>query len=282
MNAKEPMDKKYYNNLPNFSTINITGGEPFLRDEIEDIIEILRKKSKRIIISTNGLLSTRILRVAKKYPWLGFRFSLDGIGVKNDKMRGIPGAFDRIVELIKDLKAIGVKDMGICATFGYGNEDQVMPLHNLAKRLDVQFLMIVRHDSFYYNKKNKPFDVKLLEKNLNELIKKGYFRTFDLKNYGRAYYTHGSIEFAKGNKRLMGCDAGWTSFYLDPYGEIFPCVILGKSLGNIRKDRIGDVRRKINCSLNCWMPCTVNQQIRSNPLPAMGWLIRSKFLQKKK
>ena len=37
--------------------INITGGEPFLRDDLEDIIEIALKKTERVVISSNGYLS---------------------------------------------------------------------------------------------------------------------------------------------------------------------------------------------------------------------------------
>ncbi len=270
------MDIKYYKRLPSFRTINITGGEPFLRKEIDEIIEILRRKAKRIVISTNGLLPERVIATAKKYPWLGFRFSIDGIGKRNDQLRGIPGAFDRVVKLIKTLKKLGIKDIGMTSTFGHGNEDQVIELYKLSRKLGIQFLIIVRHDSFYYNKKNAPFDVDLLEKNLNKLIEM-YLTSGNIKNYFRAYYTEGAIDFARGKKRRFECDAGWTSFYLDPYGEIFPCVILGKSLGNIKKDRIEDVRRKINCNLNCWMPCTVNQQIISNPLPAITWIIKKKL-----
>ena len=272
---KKEIDVSYYKKLPSFETVNLTGGEPFLRNDIDEIIEIFKRKTKRIVISTNGLLTERILKTAKKYPWIGFRISFDGVGEKNDEMRGIPGAFKRCLETIRGLKKIGVKDIGICSTFGHGNEDQVEKLYELSKKLNVQFLIIVRHDSFYYNKANKPFDTEILANKLNWLIKK-YLDSFNIKNYFRAYYTKGAIDFAKGKKRLMECDAGWTSFYLDPYGDVFPCVVLEKSMGNIKKERLEDIRERINCKLNCWMPCTVNQQIRKKPSKAMKWILKKK------
>ena len=42
--------------LPNVNSINITGGEPFVREDIEEIVKILRKKTKRIVFSNDGLI----------------------------------------------------------------------------------------------------------------------------------------------------------------------------------------------------------------------------------
>ena len=42
--------------------INITGGEPFLRNDIEQVIQIAITKAKRIVISTNGYFTDRIIK----------------------------------------------------------------------------------------------------------------------------------------------------------------------------------------------------------------------------
>lgn len=274
--TKKEIDMSYYKKLPFFESINITGGEPFMRTDIDDIIEIFRKKTKRIVISTNGLLTKRILETAKKYPWIGFRISIDGLEKRHDEMRGIKGGFKKSIETIMGLKKLGVKDIGICSTFGYGNEDQMEKLYRLAKKLDVEFLSIVRHDSFYYSKKNDAYDTELVISKLKWLTRK-YLNSFNIKNYFRAYYTEGLIGFVNKKKRGIKCDAGLTSFYLDPYGVIFPCVLLDKPLGNIKKDRIEDISKEIKCGLNCWMPCTVNQQIRSNPCKAALWILKKQM-----
>ena len=43
--------------LPKMYFTNITGGEPFIRTDLKDIVRELYKKSDRIVISTNGLLT---------------------------------------------------------------------------------------------------------------------------------------------------------------------------------------------------------------------------------
>ena len=48
--------------------INITGGEPFVRQDLDEIIEVLRNKTERIVISTNGYFTDRIVKLCEKYP----------------------------------------------------------------------------------------------------------------------------------------------------------------------------------------------------------------------
>lgn len=43
--------------LPPMYFTNITGGEPFIRTDLKDIVRELRKKSDRIVISTNGFFT---------------------------------------------------------------------------------------------------------------------------------------------------------------------------------------------------------------------------------
>jgi MoaA/NifB/PqqE/SkfB family radical SAM enzyme len=55
--------------------VNITGGEPFMRRDISEVIEVVRKKTKRIVISTNGFFTDRIVELCKKYKG-GFQTGL--------------------------------------------------------------------------------------------------------------------------------------------------------------------------------------------------------------
>ena len=56
------------NKLPSLDFANITGGEPFLREDLSEIVDILMKKSKRVVISTNGFFTDRIVKLCEKYP----------------------------------------------------------------------------------------------------------------------------------------------------------------------------------------------------------------------
>ena len=67
--------------LPKMYFTNITGGEPFIREDLQDIVEELYKKSDRIVISTNGFFTDRIIAMAKRFPNVGIRISIEGLDI---------------------------------------------------------------------------------------------------------------------------------------------------------------------------------------------------------
>lgn len=46
---------------------NVTGGEPFLRKDIEDIIEVVLSKTDRLVVSTNGFYTDKVLAAAERF-----------------------------------------------------------------------------------------------------------------------------------------------------------------------------------------------------------------------
>ena len=65
--------------LPEMAFTNITGGEPFIRKDISDIVRELYKKSDRIVVSTNGYFTDRIIALCKEFPKIGIRISIEGL-----------------------------------------------------------------------------------------------------------------------------------------------------------------------------------------------------------
>lgn len=63
--------------LPRMYFTNITGGEPFIRTDLADIVRELYKKSDRIVISTNGFFTDRIIALAEEFPQVGIRISIE-------------------------------------------------------------------------------------------------------------------------------------------------------------------------------------------------------------
>ena len=62
--------------LPPMYFTNITGGEPFIREDLADIVRELYKKSDRIVISTNGFFTDRSLNYARNFRKSVFAFQL--------------------------------------------------------------------------------------------------------------------------------------------------------------------------------------------------------------
>ncbi|MFH1379695.1 MAG: radical SAM protein [bacterium] len=78
--------------------INILGGEPLLRNDIEEFIDYVRSKGMFIEITTNGYFIKKRINAMKKVDHLCI--SLDGDKESNDKNRG-EGSFEKIVEGIE-------------------------------------------------------------------------------------------------------------------------------------------------------------------------------------
>ena len=107
--------------LPKMKFINLTGGEPFVREDIEDIVRICYTKSPRIVISTSGWFEDRVIALAKKFPNIGIRISIEGLSQKNDELRGREGGFDKGLRTLLRLKDMGLKDIGFGCTVSNNN-----------------------------------------------------------------------------------------------------------------------------------------------------------------
>lgn len=90
----EEIGPEIYEKLPRMGDVNITGGEPFLRDDLSEIVRVLKRKSKRIVISTNGYFSDKITKFAEKNMDIGFRISIEGFPSTNDELRGLKHGFE--------------------------------------------------------------------------------------------------------------------------------------------------------------------------------------------
>ncbi|HUS71819.1 MAG TPA: radical SAM protein [Sedimentisphaerales bacterium] len=91
-------------------SVLFSGGEPLIRPDLFELIGYAGEQGVRTVISTNGTLITT--DVAKKIKERGVSYvgiSLDGVGEVNDKFRGVPGAFDRAVQGIKNCQDAGVR-----------------------------------------------------------------------------------------------------------------------------------------------------------------------------
>jgi MoaA/NifB/PqqE/SkfB family radical SAM enzyme len=97
--------------------INITGGEPTLRNDLVEIVKNIAKTCrglKRIDISTNGINTEEIVDkieqiLACLLPTgiaLSVSVSVDGVGRLHDKIRATPGAFDKADKTIEELREL--------------------------------------------------------------------------------------------------------------------------------------------------------------------------------
>ena len=95
--------------LPKMYFTNITGGEPFIRTDLKDIVRELYKKSDRIVISTNGFFTDRIIDLAKEFPQIGIRISIEGLEQTNNEIRGLNNGFNLEKALRDGIEGCGLR-----------------------------------------------------------------------------------------------------------------------------------------------------------------------------
>jgi len=275
--------------------INITGGEPFLRNDLLEIIDNIFTKCnpRKLVISSNGYLSERIIAVGQEilkkdyHSRVTIALSLDGIGDTHDKIRGVPGAFDLVLASIKGLQTIGFKNIGLGFTFLAGNENCYEAVYNLAKNMNLNFGATIAHNAEHYfsTQANCGIDSQAVAVQVNKTINEK-IGSFAKNELGKCYFLHGLIFWSKTNKSILPCAALSDSIFLDPEGNIYPCNILNIKIGNLTVKDFDDIwtgeeaekARKITtaCPHPCWMVCTGKPAIKKHWLKAGIWILNRK------
>lgn len=293
---KEELDISLLERLPRgLRQVNLSGGEPFLRDDLAAIVRKIRKRcpKSRQIILTNGILTARISgqikSILKEEPRIGVRVSIDGLGSTHDSIRGVDGSYNKAIETIHILKKSGVKDLGLIMTLSNRNADDLEGVYELARREKIKFSFQTVHSSdFYYHKSNPPLS---LSDNLKIRIKRiitNELESLSLNRLGKAYYYSELMRISEGGRRNYPCPAADGFFYLAPDGLIYPCFFMDTALGNLKEHKFDDIwqgeeakeaRKKVSrCMHNCWLLCTAAAAIKNNPWPAVGWVFRNKLM----
>ena len=286
--ASDEIGVEVIRKLPRMFFANVTGGEPFVRQDLPEIIAELKKKARRIVISTNGFFTERIIELCEKYPDLGIRISIEGLQEANDKIRGITDGYNRTQNTLKQLRDMGMKDIGFAMTAQDLNYKDLVDLYWMAKGHEYEFATAVVHNSHYFYK----WDNKIKHKDelvmaFQELIKE-LLKSKKPKEWFRAYFNYGLINYIKGKPRFLPCEMGKDGFFLDPMGNILACNGMDKPLpmGNLKTqswDEIWnspeakEVRNAVKeCKKNCWMIGSAAPAMIHHPLKPILWVLKNK------
>jgi MoaA/NifB/PqqE/SkfB family radical SAM enzyme len=292
----EEFNPKILEKLPdNLKRVNITGGEPTLRQDLLDIVTIMLKKAKKVDISTNGYFPERLISIGKKYPQVIFRISAEGLPKLNDDLRGLKDGFDHSLRSIIGLSKVGVRDIGLGMVISGKNKNDLLNLYSLCVMMGINFSTSTLHNSFYFNKTDNIIDnvgdtAKVVQEYIVELLKSRRRNIkMKLKDWAKAYVNYGILNHIKGEKRPIPCGAGTELFFLDPYGRILACNgspepwIMG-NLNDQTFDEIWNseeaqlVRNKVkNCTRECWMVGSARPAMRSHFISAGYWIFSKKI-----
>lgn len=274
----DEVEPSFYYHLPRIlREINITGGEPFLRDDLPLIVSIILERAPRarIVISSNGLLTNRIremlpemMRASRR---LGLRISIDGATAEmHDKLRGVPGAFDKAWATLEAVRGLGLRDLGLGFTMSRGNEQDLLPLYERARKMGLQFTSTIAHSSpvFFGDQEDATPDAGQAATIYQELRRR-QLHSWHPKEWYRAYFTAGVVDLVRDQRRHIVCPALSAFFFLDPYGVVYPCHIKNWPLGVLDQgyEKLAAQHPQIPqqvaaCREHCWMTCTVAPLMR--------------------
>lgn len=289
--AEEEISINTIKKLPKMYFTNITGGEPFIREDLKEIVRELYKKSDRIVISTNGFFTDRIVDLCKEFPQIGIRISIEGLENTNNEIRGLKDGFNKGYTTLKTLVDMGMKDVGFGMTVQDKNAPDLVPLYELSNEMGMEFATASLHNSFYFVEakniiKDRPMVAENFEKLINEMLDSN-----SPKKWFRAYFNHGLINYIYGQKRLLPCDMSFDTFFIDPYGDVMPCngTKDKEVMGNLNEqnwdelwnsEQADRVREKVrHCDRNCWMIGSVSPAMHKYIWIPAAWVIKHKFLR---
>lgn len=296
--ASEELEPKYLERLPDgLGRVNVTGGEPMLRDDIEDIVEILYRKARLVEISTNGYFTDKILSIAHRFPSVMFRISLEGLPALNDTLRGTPNGFDHALRTMLGLIESPVKDIGFSIVICDKNADDLVTLYKLCSALGVEFGNSVMHNSWYFHKTdNEVEDVPravAAEKEFMKALLSSRRRDLRLrlKDYLRAYFNINILNHLQGEGNVLagGCIAGTDLFFVDPWGNITPCNGSADPwvMGNIKESTFDEIwegaqarevrQRVAACDRSCAFIGTARFDMLRHPMKPIRWVVENKL-----
>ncbi|MEM3442873.1 MAG: radical SAM protein, partial [Candidatus Bathyarchaeia archaeon] len=139
--AKQVLDKLSKIAGIGLPALSFSGGEPLIRRDFFEVATYAKKRIGYVSIASNGTLITK--DDAKKLKDVGIDYveiSVDGASpTLHDEFRGIPGAFERAMEGVRNCVEEGI-DTCIATTLHRDNLSELNKLIDLSKSLGVRFM----------------------------------------------------------------------------------------------------------------------------------------------
>lgn len=236
----------------------LSGGEPFLRQDLPQICESLSRNCEPSIINipTNSLVPEAIENKTKMIlekcdcPSLIVNLSLDGLNEEHDKIRDVPGNFEKFDETYQRLRKLKSEfpnlHLGIHSVVSKYSIDKLFDVYDYAKDLgcDSYITEVAENRSELLNKdKDVAPSYSQYAAFVKGLVKRmrhdGYSSGASVPRATRAFrlaYYELAAEVLRKQRQVISCYAGYASCQISAFGDIWPCCILGYdySMGNIR------------------------------------------------
>ena len=277
--------KNIIEQLPNLNVkeVDISGGEPFFRKDIFDIISYLTKKKIRINITTNfTLLTKKNIERLFDSSITRLQISLDGINEVHDSIRGVKGTFKKVmdnVEYFKKIRKQTRNNIQLNATTVIMNKNlhQLVELYEFTKKLGFTSITYqpVVDDNLNIVKRTTSNPLKISQTRIEEmdtiinklikLRKKDHYISNSIKHFEdiKNYFKDKPLKDVK-------CYSGFIVGIISPNGMFWSCMgefadLKKQTLKKAWFSKKASKKRHLikNCKSPCLYPCYLESNANS-------------------
>ncbi len=287
--------RKLANSNPKLLALSITGGEPFLRKDLSEIIQEFVRSGylKSINMVTNGYQTYRIVscleKILKENPGINIflSISLDGDNKTHNKIRKNNIAYSNAINTIKKLTKISKKNkklsVGVNSTYIGSNYHSILELYKELKNIDLNYVSLNLVRGTTWQSRPKGIDLKqyeylcgLKDELINSKSKQSSLMNSIMISKGKLMTKIIAETFHK-DQSISNCFAGSLFGVIKDNGDVFACEQLSTSLGNLSdvdydlsKIWFSQKAQKQRCSINnhechCTYECVSSCNIFFNP-----------------
>lgn len=230
----------------------ISGGEPFLREDVDQIVisAYNNLRPKMITVATNGLLSLeikeKVAAISRGCPCakIMVNLSADEIGPEHDHIRGVKGAYGKLMDTFEQLSQI--KEHNLIVAFhtvvSNYNIDRMMDICRELNRKSPYFIMEIAQQRGEFNNAGWAIapDAEKYAQFIGEYLKwqktKPLLQKLNLRQLLRNRYYKLSVKILKEKRQVIPCYAGFGSAHIAANGDLWLCSTQAKSVGNLREN----------------------------------------------
>lgn len=237
---------------------NISGGEPFLRRDLPEIVAAACKYLKPAVIHTpTNALSPRlveekvaeileVIRSSGRIIPFTIKPSFDGVGKVHDDIRGVEGNFEKVLETVSRLRRLQEKypnlEIGLGTIISKFNLAHIRETARYARELGVDSYIseIAEQRTELFNVGDPitptPEEYEKAIGEFNSELTSGCKAVSGITLALRQVYYRYAVRIMKEQRQVLPCYAGIANVHISPYGDVWPCCILGyeKPMGNLR------------------------------------------------
>ena len=243
--------------------VALSGGEPYLRNDLVEIIQAFYRYSRPNIIShvTNGYYPDRVSTMTEKMGASCSQskvltiFSLDGLEKTHEEIRHSPGSFARVKESIQSVKKHQSRypnlETGVVITAQDNNREDLIPLIdyietnlkpegiyiNLQRDHTQPSNVLVDSITLHHYQEAVAFYEKIQARKKFR-GRKLLDRLLDGKN---KIQKRTIAKIAKDNTYQLPCLAGKVSVVVDELGNVYACELLKDPMGNLKQQGFRDI-----------------------------------------